>query len=141
MAAKTKEYVLDPKDSEKQANIKTFNKVCLIFAGVPFENGVMVDVNTQPNKDELWHNYWEVRRVFTQSRTKNGVIQKLTMGEADKIIKERKKLPAKLQKLIVPFGTKRPSTKRLPSKKEVTASLRSMSKKEVMELLKALGDE
>ena len=137
-----KPFILDPMDADKTATNSTFSLVCFIYAGVPFKNGKMVDINAQSNKDELWHNWREVKRVLTESRLNaDGSITRMTMGECDGIIKGKKKMPAKLQKKMVPYGAKRPSTKRPPTKEDRKAVLKGMSKKELTELLKELGNE
>ena len=129
-----KEFKLDPMDADKIATNKTFSLVCFIYAGVPFKNGKLVDLNSQPNSSELWHNWREVKRVLTESRINaDGSVTRMTMGECDAIIKGKKKM--------VPYGAKRPSTKRPPTKEDRKAVLKGMSKKELTELLKELGNE
>ena len=137
-----KDFKLDPNDADKIATNKTFSLVCFIYAGVPFKNGKLVDLNSQPNSKELWHNWREVKRVLTESRINaDGSVTRMTMGECDAIIKGKKKLPAKLQKKMVPYGAKRPTTKRPPTKEDRKAVLKGMSKKELTDLLKELGNE
>ena len=105
----------------------------------------MVDIQTQPNAKELWHNWREVKRVLTQSRSKDGVINRMTKGECDAIIKGKKKLPAKLRKLMVPYGSKRPSVKRPQTKEDAQLSLKEALKvlgiTNAKDLAKAFKDE